>query len=276
MWSKYNVFLIFFYFIGVIYGILNFKLVLKEPKRTKKTISLQIYGFCLIASFIFMTPFGIQGFQGLMSKVFKSANHTITNLITSSRIGLQILVLSHFYVKIVINKKIYEDLIKKLLWIHNEIVVNYQKNLVFPVSCERIFHLMILKVIILEMIVPYSYTPYMTRIGNWKNKNLMLFYSGFLYYGFSLIANLFYLGILYMSHVFEILNLQLLIALKKAELLSASLTELLECSDQIDKLARIYSEVSDFLKNFIEFIGFSATLTLLANFLSCVGQVKII
>lgn len=239
---------------------------------TKKSIPLQIYGLCLAVFFTLVAPFAIRGFHDLMSNAFKSANHTINQVLQNGRIGLQLFVVLHFFVKIITNKKTYEDLISKLLWIHNEILVKHQR---IPVSCEKIFYLMILKVIFLEIIVPYSYLPYVTRIGNWDKDNMILFYSfiGYIFYGYNCVSNLYYIGILYMSHVYEILNLQLLIVLRKAEFLNSNLTELLECSDEIDRLAAIYCEVSDFLRSFIEFIGFSSTLNLITNFFTCVGQV---
>ena len=275
MWSKYNVFLMFFYCLGVMLGILKFKLIIKKPIMTKKSISLQIYGFCLTILLIIMAPLAIYGFHDLIAKAFKSANHTIFDLISNGRLRLQFLVVLHFYIKIILNKKTYEDLINKILWIHNEILVKYQKNIVFPVSCERIFYLMLLKVIFVEIIVPFSYTPYVSRIGDWEKENMKLFYGviGFLFYGFNFTANIYYIGILYMSHVFETLNLQLLLVLRKAEFLNTNLTELLECSDEIDNIASTYCEVSNFLKDFMEFIGFSSTFTLIANSLTCVGQV---
>lgn len=267
--------MMFFYYFGVILGVMNFKLTIDKRIIIKRSIPLQIYGFCLIVLFFLMAPFAIQGFQSLMKNAFKSANHTILELIMNGRVGIQLLVMSHFYVKIIIKKKTYEDLINKLSGIHNEIVVNYQRKIAFPASCERIFYLIILKVIILEMLVPYLYIPYVIRIGNWEQENMLLYYMfmGLLFTGFNFVANLYYIGVLYLSHVFEILNLQLLVVLRKAELLNTNLTELLECSDEIDKLANIYGKISDFLRRFLEFLGFSSTFTLINNFLTCVGQV---
>lgn len=275
MWTKYNVFMMFFYYFGVMLGIMNFKLIIEKHIIIKRSIPLQIYGFCLIILFFLMAPFAIQGFHSLMDNSFKSANHTILELIMNTRVGIQLLVMSHLYVKIIIKKKTYEDLINKLSWIHNEIVVNYQRKIAFPVSCERIFYLIILKVIILEMFVPNLYIPYVIRIGNWEKENMLLCYMfvGLLFTGFNFVANLYYIGVLYLSHVFEILNLQLLMVLRKAELLNTNLTELLECSDEIDKLASIYCKISDFLRSFLEFLGFTSTFTLINNFLTCVGQV---
>lgn len=260
---------------GVMFGILKFKLIIKKPIMTKKSILLQIYGLCLTIIFTFIAPFAIKGFNVLISNAFKSTNHTITHLLQNGRIGLQLLVVLHFYVKTIVNKKNYEDLINRVLWIHNEILLKYER---FPVSCEKVFYLIILKVIILEMIVPFSYMPFITRIGSWDKDNMIFFYSfiGSLFYGFNIISNLYYIGILYMSHIFEILNLQLLIVLRKAEFFNSNLTGLLECSDEIDKLATVYCEVSNFLRKFMKFLGFSSTFSLMTNFMTCVGQVKFI
>lgn len=272
MLSKYNVFVKFFYYMGVMFGIFKFKLIIKKQIMTRKSIPLQIYGLCLPVFFTFVSPFAIIGFHDLMTNAFKSANHTIFELMQNSRIALQLFVVLSFFVKVIIKKKTFEELISKFLWIHNEILVKHQR---FPVSSEKIFYLMIFKVIFLEMIVPYSYLPFLTRSANWNKDNMILCYSFmcFVYYGFNFISNLYYIGILYISHVYEVLNLQLLIVLKKAEFMNSNLTELLECSDEIDKLATIYCEITNFLKSFMEFVKFFITLHLITNFLTSVGQV---